>query len=120
VIAPSDGGRTSTCVLMAVHRRAEWPQAVSDPAVGPRHADIMEEHLDGTMRLIHQGQSLPYHVIMSRPIQVAATAHPAAGFCQTPAGASVASPRLPRASPRRVGVETVNQDISTLGEGGHF
>jgi hypothetical protein len=77
----------------------------------------MEEHLDGTMRLM--GRSLAYHAITSRPIQVAATAHPAAAFCQTPAGASVASPRLPRASPRRV-VETVNQDISTLEESGHF
>jgi hypothetical protein len=83
----------------------------------------MEEHLDGTVRLIHQGRSFPYHAITSRPIQEAATAHPAAAFCETPAGASVASPRLPRASPRRVVVEPVNQvnqDISTLGEGGHF
>jgi hypothetical protein len=49
-----------------------------------------------------RARSLPYHAITSRPKKVTAQpSHPAGAFRQTEAGASVASPFLTRASPRR-------------------
>jgi transposase len=36
------------------------------------HAVLVEDHLDGTMRITHRGQPLRYHVITSRPVRVMA------------------------------------------------
>jgi hypothetical protein len=33
---------------------------------------LVEEHIDGTMRITHQGRSLGFHAITSRPVKIAA------------------------------------------------
>jgi transposase len=38
---------------------------------------LVEEHLDGTMRITHRGQPLRYHAIPARPIRVIASTPPA-------------------------------------------
>ena len=52
------------------------------------HAVLVEDHLDGTMRITHRGQPLRYHVITSRPVR---------GMAPTP---SVAPRRLVKPKPR--------------------
>jgi transposase len=42
------------------------------------HEVLVEDHLDGTMRITHRGQPLRYHAITSRPIRVMAPTPPAA------------------------------------------
>ena len=41
-------------------------------------AVLVEEHLDGTMRITHRGQPLRYHAVISRPVRVMAPTPPAA------------------------------------------
>lgn len=41
-------------------------------------AVLVEEHLDGTMRITHRGQPLRYHAITARPVRVRAPTPPAA------------------------------------------
>jgi hypothetical protein len=36
------------------------------------HAVLVEDHLDGTMRITHRGQPLRYHAITARPVRVMA------------------------------------------------
>lgn len=83
---------------------------------------LVEDRLDGSMRITHHGRSLGYHAITSRPYQGGGlpAAHPEAASRQTEAGASVASPLLTRASQRRGDVDDLTPDISTLGKSGHF
>ena len=42
------------------------------------HEVLVEDHLDGTMRITHRGQPLRYHAITSRPVRVMAPTPPAA------------------------------------------
>jgi transposase len=42
------------------------------------HAVLVEDHLDGTMRVTHRGQPLRYHAITARPVRVMAPTPPAA------------------------------------------
>ncbi|HSL05521.1 MAG TPA: hypothetical protein VK901_18500 [Nitrospiraceae bacterium] len=44
-------------------------------------AVLVEEHLDGTMRLTHRGQALRYHAITSRPVRIMAPTPFAAPRC---------------------------------------
>jgi hypothetical protein len=82
---------------------------------------IVEEHLDGTMRITHQGRSLAYHSITSRPLKGAAPA-------PLPPSPRPVKPTPAHPWPRRflpehhnpASVEIVKQDISTGGESGHF
>jgi hypothetical protein len=41
------------------------------------HAVLVEDHLDGTMRITHRGQPLRYHAITARPVRVMAPTPPA-------------------------------------------
>lgn len=41
------------------------------------HEVLVEDHLDGTMRITHRGQPLRYHAITSRPVRVMAPTPPA-------------------------------------------
>jgi transposase len=41
------------------------------------HAVLVEDHLDGTMRVTHRGQPLRYHAITARPVRVMAPTPPA-------------------------------------------
>lgn len=42
------------------------------------HEVLVEDHLDGTMRITHRGQPLRYHAITARPVMVMAPTPPAA------------------------------------------
>lgn len=42
------------------------------------HAVLVEDHLDGTMRITHRDQPLRYHAIISRPVRVIVSTPPAA------------------------------------------
>ena len=41
------------------------------------HAVLVEDHLDGTMRITHRGQPLRYHAITARPVRVMVSTPPA-------------------------------------------
>ncbi len=82
---------------------------------------VMEERLDGTLRITHQGQPLAYHPIVARPVR--APEPPTAPRPHRPVKQARSHPWQKRVLPPRdthAATPIYKPDISTLGESGHF
>jgi hypothetical protein len=99
------------------HHRTRYQ--IQDPLRAERVT--VEERLDGSLRITHQGQRLRYREIAARPVRVPTP--PSLRLNRAPVKPAPdhpwRSPRLPRRpTPRRT--EHPQPDISTVAASGHF